>query len=124
MHNRYCKSTLKACARLSLRFLTAPAVPPLQAVQITSYASVLQSYLTFHDIVIRRRRIKPPGPRAPAVLAFPAETGARGRAALHRLVAVSESRAFVGEQRDSLVDVVFGQAQGFPDGYRVCEAHA
>lgn len=93
-------------------------------IRVVVWWNATRSYLTVHHIVVRGWRIEPPGPGPPAV--FPVSAGAQsgGRPALHRLVSIAESRAFVGQERHSLVNVVLSQTERFPYHVGVGEAHA
>lgn len=83
-----------------------------------------RSHLAIHDIVVRRRRIKSSSPGPPAIFPVSARAQAGGRPALHRLVSIPESGAFVRQERHCLVDVVLGQPERLPDHVGVRETHA
>lgn len=82
------------------------------------------SYLTIHNIVVCRRRIKPSSPSPPAVFPVSTRAQAGGRPALHRLISITESGAFVRQERHCLVDVVLCQPERFPYHVGVWETHA
>lgn len=69
-------------------------------------------------------RIKAPSPGSPAVFPLSARAQNGGRPALHRLVSIPESRAFVRQKRHSLVNVVFCKTERFPYHVGVRETHA
>lgn len=84
----------------------------------------LVPYLAIHNIVVCRWWIKPSRPSPAAVFSVSTRAQSGGRPALHRLISITESRAFVRQERHCLVDVVLCQSERFPYHVGVLETHA